>query len=137
MRLGAVCVDCGDADELATFYSRLLGWEIGYRNTNDPGGTGEAGWVTLQSPEGHTGLCFQGEDNYEPPTWPEQPNTQAKMMHFEIPVEDLDDAVALAVAAGAVIAPNQPQDRDLTTLRVVLDPAGHPFCLFPAAGSFD
>lgn len=130
VKWGTVCIDCGNADELAEFYSKLLGWQIGYRNTNDPGGEGEAGWVTLETPPGAMGLCFQGADWYEPPIWPEQPGAQAKMMHFEIGVTDLVAAIAHAVEAGARVAPHQPNDRDPDTLRVMLDPAGHPFCLF-------
>ena len=48
------------------------------------------------------------------------------MMHLEIKVEDLPTAVAHAVAQGATLAGFQPQD----DVRVCLDPAGHPFCLF-------
>ena len=48
------------------------------------------------------------------------------MLHLDIRVDDLDAAGALAVAAGAVLAEHQPQD----DVRVYLDPAGHPFCLF-------
>ena len=51
------------------------------------------------------------------------------MIHLDIAVEDLDAAVAWARESGATLAEHQPQDR----VRVVLDPAGHPFCLFPAA----
>ena len=36
------------------------------------------------------------------------------------------DAVAHAVASGARLADYQPRDR----VRVMLDPAGHPFCLY-------
>ncbi|MFD8527232.1 VOC family protein [Streptosporangium canum] len=38
---------------------------------------------------------------------------------------DLDEAVAEAVAMGASAAPVQPQEN----VRVLFDPAGHPFCL--------
>jgi catechol 2,3-dioxygenase-like lactoylglutathione lyase family enzyme len=48
------------------------------------------------------------------------------MMHLEIRVDDLDAAVAHAVAQGATLADFQPQEY----VRVCLDPAGHPFCLF-------
>jgi hypothetical protein len=44
----------------------------------------------------------------------------------DIEVDDLDDGVAWAVSAGATVAGHQPQDG----VRVMLDPAGHPFCLF-------
>jgi hypothetical protein len=49
------------------------------------------------------------------------------MMHLDIGVEDLESGVAWAVECGAVVANHQPQ-RDV---RVMLDPEGHPFCLFP------
>ena len=48
------------------------------------------------------------------------------LMHLDIEVDDLDAAGAQAVAAGATLAEFQPQD----DVRVFLDPAGHPFCLF-------
>jgi len=47
-------------------------------------------------------------------------------MHPEIKVDDLEASVAHAVALGAALASFQPQD----DVRVCLDPAGHPFCLF-------
>jgi len=49
------------------------------------------------------------------------------MMHLDIAVDDLDEAVVWALEAGATLAEHQPQDQ----VRVLLDPAGHPFCLFP------
>jgi len=48
------------------------------------------------------------------------------MMHLEIAVDDLETSVAHAVAQGATLARFQPQE----DVRVCLDPAGHPFCLF-------
>jgi predicted enzyme related to lactoylglutathione lyase len=48
------------------------------------------------------------------------------MAHLEIAVDDLDAAVAHAVAAGASVAAFQPQN----DVRVCLDPDGHPFCLY-------
>jgi hypothetical protein len=47
------------------------------------------------------------------------------MMHFDFQVGDLDAAVADAVALGATPAAEQPREN----VRVLLDPAGHPFCL--------
>jgi hypothetical protein len=47
------------------------------------------------------------------------------MMHLDFQVGDLDSAVAEAVALGATEAKHQPQEN----VRVLLDPAGHPFCL--------
>jgi hypothetical protein len=54
------------------------------------------------------------------------------MMHFELLVDDLEAAVDLVVDAGGTEASPQPLDRDPRRLRVMLDPAGHPFCLFVA-----
>jgi catechol 2,3-dioxygenase-like lactoylglutathione lyase family enzyme len=129
-RLGGVCLDCADAEELAAFYRRILGWEEAGRDepTTRQGGSG---WISLRDPSGACGigLSFQAEAWYAPPTWPEEPGAQAKMIHFEIAVDDVDAAVAEVVAAGGREAPRQPADRDRSTLRVMLDPAGHPFCL--------
>lgn len=48
------------------------------------------------------------------------------MMHLDLEVDDLDQAVAHAVDVGAELASFQPQ----ADVRVMLDPAGHPFCLY-------
>lgn len=50
---------------------------------------------------------------------------QRTMMHLDVQVEDLDAAAADAVALGAQVADFQPQGN----VRVLLDPAGRPFCL--------
>ena len=115
-------VDCADADSLAAFYADLFGWEITARDG--------AGWVQVRDPLGGVGLNLQAEADYEAPTWPEQPGRQAKMMHLELLVEDLDAAVEQVLSGGGTEAPHQPSDRDPTRIRVMLDPAGHPFCLF-------
>jgi len=47
-------------------------------------------------------------------------------MHLDLEVSDLEAAVTHAVQLGAMAAEHQPQD----TVRVLLDPAGHPFCLY-------
>ena len=116
-RLVATVLAAPDPRELATFYERLLGW---------PRVTDKPNWVTLRPPDGGTGLSFQQEANYAPPVWPSQPDAPQIMMHLDIAVEDLDDGVAWASAAGAVLAEFQPQEH----VRVMLDPAGHPFCVF-------
>lgn len=129
IRWAGVCLDCSDAEELAAFYTRLLGWQVTARD-DVADRKGGAGWVALADPAGGVGLSFQAEAWYQPPVWPEQPDSQAKMLHFEIEVDDLDAAITLVLDAGGRVAPEQPTDRDPNELRVMLDPAGHPFCLF-------
>jgi predicted enzyme related to lactoylglutathione lyase len=123
-RWTGVCIDCADADELGSFYRQLLGWEIAASDGQ--------GWLQLRGSAGGVGLNIQAEDWYQPPTWPEVPNAQHKMMHFEIEVTDLEAAVQLALANGGKEASPQPEDRDQRRIRVILDPAGHPLCLFVA-----
>jgi predicted enzyme related to lactoylglutathione lyase len=125
VRWTGVCIDCANGRELAEFYAQLLGWEI-------TGGGGD--WFQLRDPAGGVHLNIQGEEWYESPVWPEQPGALTKMMHFEILVDDLEAAISDAISAGARVAELQPADRDLTVLRVMVDPAGHPFCLFTPGG---
>ncbi len=117
-----ITLDCPDAERLGAFYERVLSWDV----TNGDG----AGWVQLRNPAGGVGLNLQTEESYVRPVWPEQPGHQAKMMHFEILVDDLEAAVDLVVGSGGAEAAHQPPDRDPTRLRIMLDPAGHPFCCF-------
>ena len=86
----------------------------------------------MRNPAGGVGLNFQAEEWYQPPVWPEEPGAQTKMIHFEVLVDDMDAAVAHVLAIGGTETPHQPESRDRATLRVMLDPAGHPFCLFTA-----
>jgi catechol 2,3-dioxygenase-like lactoylglutathione lyase family enzyme len=117
LTLIATVLDSPDARKLAAFYERLLGWP---RHEDEPD------WVTLRPPDGGAGLSFQAEPDYVPPVWPSSPHEQQMMTHLDIKVDDLDAASAHAVALGATAADSQPQDH----VRVHLDPAGHPFCLF-------
>jgi catechol 2,3-dioxygenase-like lactoylglutathione lyase family enzyme len=113
-----VALDCPSAPELARFYQRLLGWQL----LED-----SAEWATVaQSTDAGFNLAFQTEPLYVRPVWPTEPGQPQMSMHLDIEVDDLDDAVAQAVAAGAEVAAYQPQRH----VRVMLDPAGHPFCLY-------
>ncbi|MDX6362225.1 VOC family protein [Streptomyces sp. NPDC058274] len=123
--LSASVLDAPDARELAAFYRDLLGWTV---RADEPD------WVTLAPPEGGAGLSFQTEPGFVRPRWPSAPGAQQMMLHLDIEVDDLSAAVDRAVTLGATPAEFQPQD----DVRVLLDPAGHPFCLFVrAAGSED
>ncbi|GAA2035589.1 hypothetical protein GCM10009740_28250 [Terrabacter terrae] len=74
---------------------------------------------------GHN-LSFQTEPNYVRPVWPSEPGEPLMMLHLDLEVDDLEEAVAYAVEVGAQVASFQPQE----DVRVMLDPAGHPFCLY-------
>ena len=117
-----LAIDCADAQAVAGFYEAVLGFE-----RSEASGPN---WVQLHDPEGGVHLNIQAEDWYEPPVWPEVPGEQAKMLHLEVQVDDLERALERAVDAGGSIAAWQPPDREPSRLRIVLDPAGHPLCLF-------
>ena len=109
-------IESPDPGALARFYSGLLGWPIGHE---------EPGTAIVAAPDGPIYLVFQQADGYQAPVWPPADGRQRPMMHFDFQVGDLDSAVADAVALGASLAAEQPQEN----VRVLLDPAGHPFCL--------
>jgi catechol 2,3-dioxygenase-like lactoylglutathione lyase family enzyme len=114
-------LDAPDARELADFYRRLLGWEV---EEDSPT------WVTLRAPDGVARLSFQEEPHYRPPVWPGVRGEQLMMGHLDIEVDDLAGETERAVGAGATVADFQPQEH----VRVCLDPAGHPFCLWVREG---
>lgn len=119
-RVSTVVLDAHDAHELAAFYVRLLGYEIRRE---------EPDWVLIGPPPGTEGvsLSFETERAYVPPVWPTRnPGDQQMMLHLDIEVDDLEGETARAVAEGARLAGYQPQD----DVRVLLDPSGHPFCLW-------
>ena len=129
MRVSGVVIGAPNPRALAAFYERLLGWALVDQAGPRPGAPPEDGWAQLRPPSGTPGvsLAFEFEPDYAPPVWPSVADEPQIMAHIDIAVEDLDEAVAWAVGAGATLAEHQPQDR----VRVMLDPAGHPFCLFP------
>lgn len=77
-------------------------------------------------PGAQANLAFQTEEIYARPTWPAAPGKQQMMLHLDIGATDVDAAVAAAVDLGATVADFQPQ----ADVRVMYDPAGHPFCLY-------
>jgi catechol-2,3-dioxygenase len=114
LRMVAVSLDCADPAGLARFYQALLGGEILW---SSPGSSG------IRVPGGGV-LVPQRVEGYRPPDWPGSP-----LVHLDLTggtsAAGLDRAVAHAVAAGAKEAAFQPDPR----FRVLLDPAGHPFCI--------
>lgn len=111
-------LDAPDGPALAHFYERLLGWQV--FNEDEEGAA-----VAPSEDAGHF-LAFQTEQQYVRPVWPAAEGDPQMSMHLDIEVDDLEEAVAYAVGVGAEEAAHQPQE----TVRVMLDPAGHPFCLY-------
>ena len=69
-------------------------------------------------------LTFERVDNHLPPTWPA--GTIPKQLHLDIAVSDLDAEQSRIEALGATVADVQPNP---DKWRVLIDPAGHPFCI--------
>lgn len=119
MRVSATVLGAEDANALASFYQQLLGWVVAEH---------EPEWLRLLHPSGAmvaAGLMFAHEPNYSPAVWPIEAGAQQMMAHLDISVDDLNEGVAWAIDCGAVLAEHQPQEH----VRVMFDPAGHPFCL--------
>ncbi|GHB55017.1 glyoxalase [Streptomyces cirratus] len=114
IRYAAVTFDCPDPAELARFYGDALGLPVAYSSDD----------FVLLGQEGSAGLGFSRLADYRRPTWPDP--SQEKQAHIELGVDDLEVAQAWLLALGAVEPTVQPEpDR----WRVLLDPAGHPFCI--------
>ena len=111
-RFPSIVLDCPDPGALAAFYATLLDWKAEV----------QAGWADIRADYGQC-ISFQRVNNYNPPQWPGQEAPQR--MHLDVIVDDLDTAEAAAIELGAT----KPEYQPGTSFRVLLDPAGHPFCL--------
>ncbi|HEY6798982.1 MAG TPA: VOC family protein [Kineosporiaceae bacterium] len=108
-----VTLDCADARTLAQFWAAMLDGTIVFSTPRSVGVHSEAGR-----------LAAMVVADYRPPTWPEA--EVPKQIHLDLSVDDLEAAVAEAVRHGAIPATVQPAPE---ARRILLDPAGHPFCL--------
>jgi catechol 2,3-dioxygenase-like lactoylglutathione lyase family enzyme len=111
-------IDCPDPVAQLRFYRELTGWRIVWESEE----------FCALSPDGSSFNCigFQKIEGYEAPEWPSRERPQ--QVHLDFYVEDLDKGQDGALALGARAPETQPQpDR----WRVLIDPAGHPFCLCP------
>jgi catechol 2,3-dioxygenase-like lactoylglutathione lyase family enzyme len=135
-RLSGVVIGCGDAWELAEFYASLLGGTVVDRSHRVTGGR-----ALVKSPSGDQKLELRREDPFVPPVWPTVAGRQQMGMHLDIgvdglaPMRDMDERrrqffamMEGAKSLGARVAEQQPQPERVV---VMLDLAGHPFCLFP------
>ena len=112
-RLAGVALDTADPRALAEFYRGLLELETVFETPDFVALKGAGVLLTAQRVEDHV-----------PPDWPG--SSVPKQAHLELAVEDLGAAERLALSLGAVRPAAQPApDRWI----VLLDPAGHPFCI--------
>ncbi len=110
-------LDAPDVAVLTRFYSELRGWPIWKQ---------DADGSALDLGEGVAYLAIQHNPDYVRPVWPAADGRQQMMLHLDFEVDDLDAAVTEALRLGAELPEHQPQE----DVRVLLDPAGHPFCLY-------
>jgi predicted enzyme related to lactoylglutathione lyase len=115
-RLAMFTIDCEDPAALAAFYGELLGMDTAHSSD-------DYAMLTGVGPA----LGFGRVEGYVPPAWPNPHGS--KQYHLDLAVDDIAAAEAKAVELGATVADPQPG----ATWRVLLDPAGHPFCLTDAA----
>lgn len=111
LELWAVNVDCYDVPELTTFYQQLYGGEIDvHREFSD------------LVREDSIKISFQHSPDYQAPTWPTQERGQ--QVHIDFKTDDRPGYVAKAISLGAKLMDESGED-----WTVLLDPAGHPFCI--------
>ena len=117
-RITATSVTVGSPDPvaLARFYARLLDAEVAAE---------EPGWAQVRTER--LTLNFEQEAQWQRPVWPAEPGRPVATQHLDLWVDDLDASAAWAPGVRSDAWPSQqPQD----DVRVMLDPDGHPFCLF-------
>lgn len=140
IRATSISISTPAPRELAAFYARLLDVEVSSSEGPAEGEPPDAGWAQIRPVEGRVlmTLNFEWDEHYVRPRWPTTcpeplgwphgtaPGPQQTMAHLDLWVDDLDEAQVWAVECGATTHEHQPQ----TSVRVMLDPHGHPFCLF-------
>ncbi len=113
IRFGSVSLDTDDPARLADFWAGLLGGEVAFSADDFVAVKLANLWLTAVRVE-----------NYVAPSWPS--DEVAKQIHLDLAVDDLTSATATAIGLGATQPDHQPGDGSYF---VMLDPAGHPFCL--------
>lgn len=111
LTLQMMTLDTADVASLAAFWPAALDWPII---------TSTAEYAMLQGPSSALGIGLVPD--YQAPLWPDDGH---KQFHFDLSAGDVDAAVARLVDLGAV----RPDDQPGESWVVLLDPAGHPFCV--------
>jgi catechol 2,3-dioxygenase-like lactoylglutathione lyase family enzyme len=114
-----VNIDCANPPQQAAFYAAVLGWDVTHSQD-------EYAMIS----DGRTSIGFGKVDDYTPPAWPD--STDAKRFHLDLSVRDVATTETLCHELGARTPEFQPGGE---RWRVLLDPAGQPFCLCPNTDS--
>lgn len=107
-------LDCVDPRVEAEFWSALLGWTVAHVQDE---------YAMVTGPDGVPALGFGQVADHQPPLWPDDGGR--KQFHVDLACADIAETEARALGLGATLADPQPGE----TWRVLIDPAGHPFCL--------
>ena len=105
-------LDCPEPEQLAEFYSELIGLPVTYRS---------ADFAVVSADDTTSGFGFQRAPDHRPPRWPDPEHPQ--QMHLDVMVDDLGAAAEEVLRLGGRRLPGG--------THVYADPAGHPFCLIP------
>ena len=116
--IAMITLDCAEVTEVADFWKGALGYE-------QVAGDGD-NYAMLKGTSGPA-LGFGKVEGYQAPGWPNEHGS--KQFHLDLAAEDIDAETERLVGLGATLADPQPGE----TWRVLLDPAGHPFCVTNAA----
>lgn len=116
--IAMISIDCGEVGPVAEFWAQALGYE-------QVASDGET-YAMLQGASGPA-LGFGVVEGFEAPAWPNPHGS--KQFHLDLAAEDVDAEVERLVGLGATKVDPQPGE----TWTVLLDPAGHPFCVTNAA----
>ncbi|WP_139981577.1 VOC family protein [Nocardioides litoris] len=111
-------LDCGDVAAESAFWAGLLGWSVVHQQQE---------YAMLAGPGDQPALGLGLVVDHQPPAWPDEGGR--KQFHLDLACADVAAAEARAVELGGAVADPQPGE----TWRVLLSPAGHPFCLTDAA----
>jgi catechol 2,3-dioxygenase-like lactoylglutathione lyase family enzyme len=123
-----VCIDVEDLDGAVTFYTRAFGLTPGRRSGDD--------WAELLGAQCEIDLLLRPPGTAAVPTGTRALRAYERHwtpVHLDVVVDDLDVAVARAVAAGARLE-REPAATVWGRHAILADPFGHGFCFLQFTG---